>query len=128
VIFSAKFFFFTFCLLWLFQWLFVSVMPVEEEDQAEWREKKKKQGWTSRASHAQFLAQFLVRLATKIVAFFIKLADFTLVGPAGPISDMARSLAATSMVWKHCFTPWCESSRILKKEKKTICTRSPITY
>ena len=95
VIFSAKlcFFFFTFCLLWLFQWLFVSVMPVEEEDQAEGK-KKSKACWTSRASHAQFL----VRLATKIVAFFIKLADFALVGPAGPISDVAQSLTATSMV------------------------------
>ena len=60
--------------------------------------KKKKLGWTSRASHAQFLAQFLVRLATKIVAFFIKLADFALVGTAGPIFDVAQSLAATSMV------------------------------
>jgi hypothetical protein len=78
------------------QWLFVSVRPVEEEDQAEWRGKKA--SWTSRASHAQFLAQFLVRLVTKIVAFFIKLADFALVGPAGPIFDVAQSLAATSMV------------------------------
>ena len=52
----------------------------------------------SRACHAPFLAQFLVRLATKIVAFFIKLADFALVGPAGPISDVTQSLAATSMV------------------------------
>jgi hypothetical protein len=93
------FFFFAFCLLWLFQWLFVSVMPVEEEAQAKWREKKKSKAcWTSRASHAQFLAQFLVRLATKIVAFFIKLADFALVEPAGPISDVAQSLTATSMV------------------------------
>ena len=76
--------------------------------------KKSKACWTSRASHAQFLAQFLVRLATKIIAFFIKLADFALMGPAGPISDVAQSLTATSMVWKHCFTSWCESSRVLK--------------
>jgi hypothetical protein len=31
-------------LLWLFQWLFVLVMPVEEEDQVEGKKKKKKQG------------------------------------------------------------------------------------
>jgi hypothetical protein len=70
---------------------------VEEEDQAEWREKKKKQG-TSRASHAQFLVQFLVRLATKIVAFFIKLADFALVEPAGLLTAVAQLFTATSMV------------------------------
>ena len=100
MIFSAKlcFFFFSFYFL-----LAVAVSVVvcfshaEEEDQAEWREKKQ-QGWTLRACHAQFLAQFLVRLATKIVAFLIKLIDFALVGPAGPISDVAQSLAATSMV------------------------------
>jgi hypothetical protein len=41
---------------------------------------------------------FLQCLVTKIRLFFIKLADFTLVGPAGSISDVAQSLTATSMV------------------------------
>ena len=69
----------------------------EEEDQAEWKEKKRSKV-ASRASHAPFLAQFLVRLATKIVAFFIKVADFALVGPARPISGVGQSVTATSMV------------------------------
>jgi hypothetical protein len=68
----------------------------EEEDQAEWREKKK-QG-TSRASHAPFLVQFLVCLATKIVAFFIKIADFALMGPVGLLAAVAQLFTATSMV------------------------------
>ena len=68
-------------------------MPVEEEDQAEGKKRKGHAGpglWTT-----CFPCQFLVRLATKISAFSIKLADFALVGP---ISDVAQSLTATSMV------------------------------
>ena len=74
---------------------------VEEEDQVEWREKKRKQG-TSRASHAQFL----VRLATKIVAFFIKFAHFALMRPVGLLAAVAQLFTATS----HYFIAWCESS------------------
>ena len=65
----------------------VGFSHAEKEDQAEWREKKSKA--TSRASHAQFLAQFLVHLTTKITAFFINITDFALMGPTGPISDVA---------------------------------------
>ena len=71
--------------------------------------KNERTRWTSRASHAQFL----VRLATKITTFFICLAAFSLVGPAGPICFVDKWEAATSMVWKHYFTPWCESSSVL---------------
>ena len=53
----------------------------EEEDQAEGKKMKGHTGPGSRAFHAQFL----MRLATKIAAFFICLAAFSLVGPAGPI-------------------------------------------
>jgi hypothetical protein len=55
--------------------------------------------WTSHVlCHAPFLAKFLVCLATKIVAFFIKIADFALMGPAGWLAAVAQLLAATSMV------------------------------
>jgi hypothetical protein len=48
--------------------------------------------------HAPFLAKFLVCLATKIVAFLIKIADFALMGPAGLLAAVAHLYAATSMV------------------------------
>jgi hypothetical protein len=48
--------------------------------------------------HAPFLAKFLVCLATKIVAFLIKIADFALMGPAGLLAAVAQLYAATSMV------------------------------
>jgi hypothetical protein len=78
------------------QWLFVSVMLLKKKTRRSGG-KKKKQG-TSRASHAPFLVQFLVCLATKIVAFFIKIADFAFMGPAGLLAAVAQLFTATSMV------------------------------
>jgi hypothetical protein len=61
--------------------------------------KKKTASWTSHVlCHAPFLAKFLVCLATKIVAFLIKIADFALMGPAGLLAAVAQLFAATSMV------------------------------
>jgi hypothetical protein len=57
-------------------------MRDEEEDQDRTKGKKMK---GHAGPHVFAHAQFLVRLATKIVAFFICLAAFSLVGPAGPI-------------------------------------------
>jgi hypothetical protein len=82
-------------LLWLFQWPFVSGMLKKKTSGVEGKKKSKA---ASRASHTPFLAQFLVHLVTKIVVFFIKVADFALVGPTGPISDVAQSVTTTSMV------------------------------
>jgi hypothetical protein len=48
--------------------------------------------------HAPFLAKFLVCLATRIVAFLMKIADFALMGPADGLAAVAQLLAATSMV------------------------------
>ena len=45
-----------------------------------------------------FLAKFLVCLATKISAFFIKIADFAPMGPAALLAAVAQLLAATSLV------------------------------
>ena len=48
--------------------------------------------------HALFLAKFLVYLATKIIVFLMKIADFALMGPADGLAAVAQLFAATSMV------------------------------
>jgi hypothetical protein len=99
VIFSAKLcFFFFYFLLAVAVSVAVCFRHAEEEDQAEWREKKKKSKAGPHVLPMPIFSQFLVRLATKIVAFFIKVADFALVGPAGPIAAVAQLFTATSMV------------------------------
>jgi hypothetical protein len=45
-----------------------------------------------------FFFFFLQCLVTRIRLFFIKVADFTLVGPAGLLAAVAQLLTATSMV------------------------------
>ena len=61
--------------------------------------KKKNSKWTSHVlCHAPFLAKFLVCLATRIVAFLMKIADFALMGPADGLAAVAQLFAATSMV------------------------------
>jgi hypothetical protein len=60
--------------------------------------KKNSVGLSHVLCHAPFLAKFLVCLATKIVAFLIKIADFALMGPAGLLAAVAQLYAATSMV------------------------------
>jgi hypothetical protein len=51
--------------------------------------------------HAPFLAKFLVCLATRIVAFLMKIADFALMGPADDL------LLWPSYLLPH---PWCENT------------------
>ena len=70
----------------------------EEEDRWSGGKKNSKGLDLSRACHAPFLAQFLVFLATKIVAFFIKIADFALMGPVGLVAAVAQLFTTTSMV------------------------------
>ena len=113
------------CLLFFFNFLLAMDVCSSSGRESCWRrrqaevEGKKKMVvvllvWTSHViCHVPFLTKFLVCLATKIVAFFIKIANFTLMGPAGLLAAVAHLFAATSMVWKHCFTPWCESSSAL---------------
>ena len=66
---------------------------VEEEDQRIGGRKKKARH--SHASHAQFLLQFLVRLVTKIVTFFIKFIDFTLMGSVELLAAVAQLFTVT---------------------------------
>ena len=73
-----------------------------EEEEEDRREKKYSCCVGVGLSHVlampHFLAKFLVCLATKISAFFIKIADFAPMGPAALLAAVAQLLAATSLV------------------------------
>jgi hypothetical protein len=95
----VSFFFFTFCLLWLWRTCVSDFHGHAEEEDRRSGGKKKNTKWTSHVlCHASFLTKLLVCLATRIVAFLMKIADFTLMGPADGLAAVAQLLAATSMV------------------------------